>query len=371
MGAVKGIQHLPTAGNGTDLTDYASKGTSLRDILKSEGKIKRFSIVNGADMIKLDPDPVQWIVEGLIAKDTKSVLGGMTGSNKSYFGMELGISISYGVEKFMDYDIREQMKVLYVNLEVSDSEVHRRYKNITKNLGVSKRINKNFMWNTNLEGSFQDQWDDIDGMITQERPDLVIVDNLYASTGVNLSRNNEIKQVLGTIDDVVKRHGITLMLIAHFNKSQGEMELSLERMQGASSLQNWLEFSILLGKSTIDPDLRLMKIGKSRFSFVPSQHMMLKWTEETYLFEKLGIADNPAAHFVANKKAENWSMALDDLPEEFDREMFVNVVQFSLGKTQRTADRWLKNMESLGFIKKKYKNVWTKTDLKIISEDED
>lgn len=373
MSKISIVKHPPGSTNGADLTDHVKNGLSVIESLEEHNDLPRFKVQTATEMLARMPKPVDWIVDGLIAKDVKTVIGGMTGANKSYFVMEMAVRISCGVGEFMGHAIKQSMKVLYINLEISDDEVLRRIAKILDSMDIDRGNLDNLLINNFSGNTFDKHWEKIDNTITMEKPDLVIVDNLYSSTNVNLSRNDEIKKLLRQIDDVVKKNNITLILVAHFNKGVGETELSLDRMQGASSFQNWIEFCILLGKSTVNAEYRLMRTVKSRISNVSNHHYLLQWNGDTHLFSKVGVARNPEVHFMPVNKLGKYDAVLSELNKHFSRSDWLNMVDTVNGKDKikmRTADRWLAECVNTGLVIRQKNGLFNKSDLQILSDED-
>jgi len=367
MGRVKTVMHPNGTDIGQDITDHAENGVRVEDLLHEQKK--SFEVTTAADLLKITPKPVDWIVEDLVAKGVKTVIGGMTGANKSYFVMEMAVRIACGIGEFMGHAIKKDYSVLYVNLEISNDEVNRRIQKIISNLHVTHEGLQNLHINVFDNETFDDVWEKIGNTVEKVKPELLIVDNLYASTNVNLSRNDEIKKLLRRIDNVVTANDISLILVAHFNKSMGETELSLERMQGASSLQNWIEFGILLGRSSVNTEYRLMRIVKSRISNASHHHFLLQWSNDTHLFTKKGIVENPSVHFMPVNKLGQYKEALDEMDDRFDTARFLNVVENQFNLTSRTGDRWIADLLTAGLIKKEKQGLFKKTDLEIIKDE--
>ena len=226
MGRVKTVMHPNGSEIGQDITDHAENGVSVQDLLNQQKK--SFEVTTAADLLQITPKPVDWIVEDLIARGVKTVIGGMTGANKSYFVMEMAVRIACGIGEFMGHSISKQYKVLYVNLEISNDEVNRRIQKIVSNLNVDYEGLMNLNINVFDNETFEDVWEKIGNTVEKVKPELLIVDNLYASTSINLSRNDEIKKLLRRIDNVVTSNDISLILVAHFNKSMGEQFAELD-----------------------------------------------------------------------------------------------------------------------------------------------
>ncbi len=142
------------------------------------------------------PD-VEWIIEGFLPLGFKSILSGTTGSNKSYASMELGMRVAGanedGSSEFLSYKIPRPLKVLYIDIEVGQNEMLRRFQRLEKSIEVVRQ--ENFVM-ISLEGSFVDAWSTIKEATVKLKTDLVIIDNLYSSTDKNMSKQQELMPVL-------------------------------------------------------------------------------------------------------------------------------------------------------------------------------
>ena len=110
-GLPKGYDISDDAKNGFEEMDYAivnAKEFKLR-------KIGGFTMITGIEASKMKVSEVSWIVDGLLPRNFKAILGGTTGSNKSYFALELGMSVADGKSTFLGYQIPKQLKVLFVD----------------------------------------------------------------------------------------------------------------------------------------------------------------------------------------------------------------------------------------------------------------
>ena len=69
------------------------------------------------------------------------------------------------------------------------------------------------------------------------------------------------------------------------------MGMEIDRMQGASTLQNWAEYIILLSKTNVQ-DLRLMKVAKSRGIAQSEEVYGIRWDSKTFTLKMAGIIDD-------------------------------------------------------------------------------
>ena len=96
------------------------------------------------------------------------------------------------------------------------------------------------------------------------KPDIIYIDCMYnAATNKDLSKNVNIFKFTDLITSLHDSFNITTRIIHHFNKGGHELGLSMDRMSGASALQNWAEHLTLISYTNV-PSLRLLRIVKSR-----------------------------------------------------------------------------------------------------------
>ena len=241
-----------------------------------------YTIITAEEASSMIVPDVEWIVKGFLPLGFKAILSGTTGSNKSYASMELGMRVADanedGSSEFLSYKIPRPLKVLYIDVEVGQDEMLRRFQRLEKSIGFTEKQNFAMI---SIKESFVDAWSTIKDATVQLKPDLVIIDNLYSSSDKNMSKQQELKPVLKNIDELMEVTGVTPLLIHHFNKATGEMGMEIDRMQGASTLQNWAEYIILLSKTNVQ-DLRLMKVAKSRGTAQSEEVYGIRWDSKTF-----------------------------------------------------------------------------------------
>lgn len=324
------------------------------------GRLKMISGIEASNMVVPE---VEWIIPGLLPKNFKCILGGSTGSNKSYFALELSMRIAQGHTSFMGYNISETKTTLFVDLEVGEEELLRRYQRISNTLEFKNHKNINLLTRS---GGFDDVYDEILEIGQVYRPDLIIIDNLYSSVGdIDISRNDKIKSVLGKIDEIKDKTGSTILVVHHFNKLGNEMGLVSDRMQGGSSLQNWMEYCILLSK-TNRQDFRLMKIVKSRGTIQSEEVYGLQWNSETFTLEMIGIVKDWQRYIKPYNSLKQWEKALSAMDENFISKDWINKVVNELSLSRETAFLWLRELQTNGMIEKVKQGVYKKTGLILI-----
>ena len=266
-----------------------------------------------------------------------------------------------GSSEFLSYKIPRPLKVLYIDVEVGQDEMLRRFQRLEKSIGFTEKQNFAMI---SIKESFVDAWSTIKDATVQLKPDLVIIDNLYSSSNKNMSKQQELKPVLKNIDELMEVTGVTPLLIHHFNKATGEMGMEIDRMQGASTLQNWAEYIILLSKTNVQ-DLRLMKVAKSRGTAQSEEVYGIRWDSKTFTLKMAGIIDDYQRFLKSENSIRQWESVLDKMEEKFESKDWVSLV-IDMSLSRETAFNWLKEVQTIGMIKKIKHGHYMKSGMKIL-----
>ena len=367
-----------------DLTDYFRDGGTVDQLFLSLDKdgysfgkdpsdFGGWGEISLADYMQLDIDPVEWICKDIVCTKGLSMIAGTDNTGKSILAMQLAISVAIGVP-FMHFEIPRPRKVLLIQFEMDDGMVQQRVPKILKyyqnnypdelraNISNLKTVLKR-----DLGKLFNDKWDSLRGNLQANRNDqydLVVVDNLYTSTGKDISKNHEVKDVVSIIRGLIDTFGVSFMVINHNNKPRGDVfTLRKEHIRGGKLLTDNLEFCIQIARAEIDPDekLRIFKITKSRmaseFTHVACG-MKLEGDEGELKFDWLGpLPHREEIYYQEPKKNKNFEI-LEELVSISNNDVEVSTIQIEgvLGDhrmTRRSVFRWIKRQSELGTIIKK------------------
>jgi len=326
-------------------------------------QIGDFDIMDSNTMRTTEPKPVQWFVDGIIPKGFNCMIAGTTGAKKSLYAMQLGLSLANGENNFCGGRIVGQYKVLYVDTEVGRNEFIRRFQRITKHMNWR---GDDYFKAMSRHGRMKDIWDDVMEVVLNYQPDLLIIDCLYNSTSVNeFSKGTSMSKVTDSLSDFKTLRSVSTLVVHHFTKGNHE-QLHIDRIAGASALQNWIEYAMLM-VSTNQDDLNLWKVGKARGVPKTENVYGLRWDD--FQFTMWGYVED-IAPFMIDKHAKNkYASILEDLPERFDRKDWINVFcKTHPEMSERTGDNWLKKcLEAL--MIKKIANGFYEKHLRLINEE--
>jgi KaiC/GvpD/RAD55 family RecA-like ATPase len=327
-------------------------------------KIGAFTIMTGSQATHKEAKPTEWLIENVLPKEFNSCLAGTTGSKKSMWAIQLSMALANGEKEFCGNKIiAPGIKVLYVDTEIGKVELHRRFKKIQQNMNWAGDENIVMM----AKGGYhRDIWDDVHMAINYTNPELIVFDSLYNTTTVgDFSKSAQMSKVINELTRFKEQYGVTILAIAHFNKGQHDLGLSIDRMQGSAVLQNWVEFQSLM-VSTNKSDFNLWTVAKARGVRHDQSIIGLKWND--FWFKTIGAVEDIKPFLIADEKKQKWQIVLEDCPEKFDTNQWLNVFSTKFPMSERTGRQWLKECSESPMVKKVAHGVYKK-NLRLINED--
>jgi len=258
------------------------------------------------------------IIKNYLYKNHISIIGGDTGCQKSWVSMQVALSIASGVDLFEHFETTPS-NVMLVQFENENTDMQNRFRTMLPYFEENAKVDN---WKDNLficpkdaEGSlFIDNWKIIDTTLEENNFNngVIIVDNLYTSTNLEIQSNNEITSLLREIDRIKKKYSLTILLIAHTNKIDHTIkDLKIDQIQGGKTLTAQVGFVAMMGKSSTSNDIKVMKMVKCRsdenrdLEEIPFK---LHWDNDNGIFRKGAIIKNIAIHF--QPMNEKWEITL-------------------------------------------------------------
>ena len=311
--------------------------------------IGEFEMITDVEGSNTEPKPTEWLIEGILPKEFNSVLSGTTGAKKSYLAMCMGMCLANGEASFLNRKIKTTgIKVLYVDTEIGKDEYLRRY----------HRIKKNMIWRDNgnwyaitKSGSSIDIWEYVHQYAEGIQPDLIIIDSLYNTTTLDdLSKPTNMSKVTNELTLFKKAYDSSLLVVSHFNKGGDEMGLNINRMSGSSVFQNWVEWVILTTNTNVE-NFNLFQIAKARGEYHDKTVLGLKF--DKFWFTALGVVEDWRHFLISDGKKAKWMGVLDDCPNEFDTNLWLNVFNAKHETmNERTGRAWLSECSKTPMIEK-------------------
>lgn len=335
---------------------------SNRILLKNKNP---YVLMNANDLLTMYVEKQDPIIEELVPNNAVITISGDTGVGKSLFVHALGEAVAVGLDQFLGFRISKPRKVLYLNYELNLQYLQERHTKLTEYI-------KNIFGDDNLLSSrlenlkintfdpdtklFESQWDRIEVTLAEENPpfDLVIVDNLYASTDEDEEKNYCLKPLLGKIDQLRKEFSCSFIIVTHHLKNQYDRNfISLRMIRGGSTLVNFSDIVLQIAKSNLVEGLRILKPTKERgggkYEDIP---IGIYLDAKTLWFKNTGVIEDEFSHLSPPVKLEI-QVALEAMEEKFTTQDFIEYVEKNCNKSERTAKGWLRKLSDRKQIRHK------------------
>tara|TARA_R100000808_G_scaffold6488_1_gene19244 strand:- start:751 stop:2610 length:1860 start_codon:yes stop_codon:yes gene_type:complete len=264
-----------------DITDYFVAGFTADDLLQLIDASKIFGespvdlggdpVYGVLDFIDTFKDEVKYICDEILLEDGRTSVAGGTNVGKSLFALQFALCVSMGVP-FMHFQVPLPRRVLLVQFEMMDAMMTQRITSMMNAL-LDKYPDRKYIMAQNLDiisadqkQLFEDSYKSIEGNLkAAKKPyDVLIIDNLYTSTAVDTVKNDQLRNLLETIQTLKEKYKLAVMVVAHHKKmAEKQIPLDSSMVFGGSFYSFWLDNLIQLA-STFNEKLKVMKITKTR-----------------------------------------------------------------------------------------------------------
>ena len=218
----------------------------------------------------------------LLHKGSITIMFAPPGSGKSIGAVQLGNAIASGKSIFPQILVNElgedrlddpqPMNVGFLDMELFDKEVEKRY---TNDETVANRFRfADTFWRVDPNPEFLDYPDEdidrfinrqIEGIVRQRTPDVLIVDNLTALSSESASDVNVAIRIMRFLKKLRIKYQLTILVIGHTTKYGNKMEkLALSAMKGASAIQDFAPTIFGISENYMDTGGYYLKQLKGR-----------------------------------------------------------------------------------------------------------
>jgi len=209
---------------------------------------------------------VEWLVEDILPTVGLAQISGTQKSGKSFFSLQLGLSIATGNE-FLGRRM-QQGNVLYLDCEGSFDRLNRRMSAQREGLGIPRTPDlKNTRGvfgkdcKTNVDGGMKaiEKW-----RTSVPNPKLVIIDTLSRWT-IKAKGNNPVDvdtRTFAPIQEYAMENSLLILFIHHTRKGDGEGEDYQDKSSGTRGLSAVADCNIILSKVRGEDRARLRGDGR-------------------------------------------------------------------------------------------------------------
>ena len=168
------------------LADAASD-TPLDAILDQQAEVYRqlaaqtaagIRAVDASIMVQSAPPPAESIIVDLFDRGDKVPIIGSSKARKSFFTLQMALSLAAGKESFLTWQIRSPRRVLLFQLEVKECHYHRRLFNMAQVMEITAAQLGDRLAVASLRGHAFDH-SQLFAMARRHRAEVIIIDPLY------------------------------------------------------------------------------------------------------------------------------------------------------------------------------------------------
>jgi hypothetical protein len=193
-----------------------------------------------------------WYVKDLIAQQGFGYVTGLQSVGKTQFGVQLGITLAAGFDKFLIWDIPEGSvrKVLFLSLEMGMGPLQHIFKSIVP---LYTKYERDIARNFHIAPLGQLLPADLDvgrafveNLLTEHKPDVLFIDSLSAFSSQELTDEKSSKRLINFITKIRNKYGVAVYIVHHSRKKVAEqrVQTDMSDMYGNQFLFTQMDFAI-------------------------------------------------------------------------------------------------------------------------------
>jgi RecA-family ATPase len=197
-------------------------------------------------------EPNVHVVELWIPRQSVCIVVGDSGLGKSAWAYQLGLCVASG-KLFLGHRV-EQGRVLYIDLENGRDEILGVTRSLSKHLGITE-MPADFLLLTE-----RDHLRQLDSIVAEHRPLLVIVDSLRAFRPEAEEKPRLAAELLNELRDIAKKRQVSFLLIHHIKKPGENGVPALEDSQAMTWLLQACGARALVNQSDVRIAFDLLRL---------------------------------------------------------------------------------------------------------------
>lgn len=169
---------------------------------------------------------IEWVVEGMILKDSYNLFTGASGVGKTQYTLQWCIHLALGKD-FLGYKITKPYKVIFMSLEMGHAALKVFLSDMGKKLTNQEvaLLEENFLilphgepwWLDKHEGQLA-----LNGYIESHQPDGIFIDSVGSAMAGSVSAEEPVRAFMAYNDHIRKKYGIFTWMIHHMRKATGD-----------------------------------------------------------------------------------------------------------------------------------------------------
>ncbi len=220
----------------------------------------------------IDPQPTasQWLIRDLWSAGAVGVIGGLPKSCKSWFGLDLAVSVSSATAALDRFDVLAPGPALVYLAEDSLPAVRDRVAHLCRHRGLDlNTLDLHVVTSASLRLDCERDQLALDRTLTALRPALLLLDPLVRLHRLDENSASDISALLGFLRELNRRHHLAVLLVHHLAK-RSRRNLG-QALRGSSDLHAWTDSACYLVRRS---DGRLLLTVEHRSAPAPDPFLI-------------------------------------------------------------------------------------------------
>lgn len=194
------------------------------------------------------PDEGRWLVENLWASGAVGIVGGTPKTGKSWFTLELAVSVASGRAAFGEFAVQDAGTVVVFPAEDDPSATRDRVAGLARNKGVAfESLPLHLITERKVCLDEEPDRRGLRGLLRRLRPKLVVLDPLVRLHGGNENHSGQMAELLGFLRSLQREFQTAILLTHHISKRRGAKGAQLgQALRGSGELHAWGDSNVYL-----------------------------------------------------------------------------------------------------------------------------
>jgi len=205
------------------------------------------------ELMKYEPEPQDWLIEGIIPKKEVGLLVGKRGERKTFTALHFALCLASRNKAFGLDEVPEKKKILIIDEETGKNAMAQRMKAMAKAQNLEElplEIRFFSFAGLKLDKRDTERYLSFTKVVRDFIPDLIIIDCLQRCVTFEVDKDNAAISELFTdvVRPITNAYGTTWIFIHHMRKSPTSAyrpEDPLDEVRGGSELVNYCRFVLM------------------------------------------------------------------------------------------------------------------------------
>jgi len=288
----KPLLHSKTDENPLQVTEISKLENQKENLLKS--KTFDEAKYSGLKLFKYDYEDLPKLIDPIFPKVGVVSLVGSSDTGKSTFLRQLALSVAFGKDKFIGYEIQSSTQnVIYISTEDDPASTSISLKKQIRGFYKDKEVpeellnNIKFVFDFNLnEDNDKNLFKILEKDLLEIGADLIIIDAFTDIFSGDINSSTKVREFLNYFSNLAKTNNCLILFLHHTGKRTDKYTASKDNVLGSQAFEAKMRVLIELKHYPKEEFKRTLTITKGNYisSQIKKYSRILRFDEENLLF---------------------------------------------------------------------------------------